>query len=821
MLVSLKWLRDYVEIPNDLDVQDLAHRLTMASAEVEGIRTIGQNWDHDLIIVGKILDLAPHPNADRLRLATVDHGTGSGQQVVCGAPNIESGQCVAFGREGAHLIEPKTGEPFTLRKATIRGLESAGMVLSERELGISDEHDGIMVLPDDAPIGTPLAEYLGDVILDVHTWPNRADTMSMVGIARELAAILDLKWNPPDGSDTEITPSYDGTLQIDIDDPKICSRYVGTIIEGLEIGPSPQWMQERLKSVGQRPINNLVDITNYVMFELGQPLHAFDLDLIRSPIRVRNAIDGELLRTLDGEERALTDDTLVITDSTGPIALAGVMGGASTEVSKTTRSIMLEAAQFDGASIRRTSTRQRLRSEASARFERGLSPDLALHAIQRATKLLVDICGGSARSGVIDVYPHPRGTQTVAVSRSRLDTIIGFHVPTDEVRRTLEILGFKVEDHDDIFTVSVPWWRMDISIPDDIAEEVIRIAGYDRLPATTLSGPIPRQELNPISILGDRLRDAFSNAGLQETISYSLTTYDVLSRVIPASMLDEKNLLRISNPQSSDRELLRPTLRHSALEGVARNVRAGMVEVALFEVARVYLTNDASSSDTADNLPDEKMMLIAAISGQDVNRWGSPSNRTLDFFDAKGVLEQVFDELGVEARFVADDEFGMLPGRIARLYGVSGPDDGRNTTSECPVGILAEVHPETLAGFGIEQSVALLELDLAQLLDYIPIRHEVRETPRFPAVEQDLALVVDEDVPAGDIQSAITNSKLVTEARVFDVYHGDTLPPGKKSVAFAIRYQDTKRTLTGNEANTEQSAIVDQLRREFGAELRN
>ena len=407
MLVSLKWLRDYVDLPDDLDVEAFAERLTMASAEVEGIERIG-DWDRDLVTVAEVLSVDQHPNADRLKLATVEYGAGEPRTVVCGAPNVAAGQRVAFAREGAELIDPRNGERSTLKPATIRGVESAGMVLSERELGLSDEHEGILELPADAPVGRALADYLGDVVLDVHTWPNRADMMNMVGIARETAAITGGSVRPHGGEPAEGDADVHDAASVAIDDPDLCARYTATVVEGVTVGPSPQWMQERLRAAGQRPINNVVDVTNYVMLELGNPLHAFDADEIVGTIVVRLAREGERLTTLDGEDRELTTDTLLITDDSGPIALAGVMGGLDSEVAEGTTRVLLEAAQFDPASIRRTSTRLRLRSEASSRFERGLAPELAARASRRATQLLVEVCGGTARRGVIDVYPRPQ-----------------------------------------------------------------------------------------------------------------------------------------------------------------------------------------------------------------------------------------------------------------------------------------------------------------------------------------------------------------------------------------------------------------------------
>ena len=808
MLVSLKWLRDYVDLPDDLDVDAFAERLTMASAEVEGVERIG-DWDRDLVTVAEVLSIDPHPNADRLKLATVEYGAGEPRTVVCGAPNVAAGQRVAFAREGAELIDPRNGERSTLKPATIRGVESAGMVLSERELGLSEAHEGILELPTDAPIGRPLADYLGDVVLDVHTWPNRADMMNMVGIARETAAITGASVRPHDSDYAEGDADVNDAAAVAIEAPDLCARYTATVVEGVTVGPSPQWMQERLRAAGQRPINNVVDVTNYVMLELGNPLHAFDADEIHGTIVVRLAREGERLTTLDGEDRELASDTLLITDDTGPIALAGVMGGLDSEVSEATTRVLLEAAQFDPSSIRRTSTRLRLRSEASSRFERGLAPELAARASRRATQLLVEVCGGTARRGVVDVYPRPQPEARVTLTRDRLDTVLGFHVPDDEVAAALGTLGFTVEraggDDGAHFEVTAPWWRTDIAIADDLAEEVVRIAGYDRLPATTVRGRVPPHEPAPEHELREGVRRALAAAGLQETISYSLTTEDVLRRVQPGGDLDANPPLRLRNTLSSDHEVLRTSLRHSLLEVVDRNLRAGADEIAIFEVGRVY----APRRDAGGPLPAEREVVTGALCGGDRDRWGSPLDRPLDFFDAKGVIEELGERLAIDFAYAPHEEHGLQAGRCARL-----------SVGGAPVGVLGEVQPDTLEAFGVERPVALFELDLAALLAAMPERRGVEPVSRFPAVEQDLALVVDEGVAAGELRSRIEQSRLVAGARVFDVYRGEQLPAGKKSIAFAIRYQALDRTLTTEDANREQGRLVNRLAGELGAEIR-
>jgi phenylalanyl-tRNA synthetase beta chain len=810
MLVSLKWLRDYVDLPADVDVDDLAHRLTMASTEVEGVTRVGELWDRELVTVGEVLAVEPHPDADRLRLATVNYGGEAPQRVVCGAPNLEVGQRIAFGREGSTLVDPRSGKMSKLKRARIRGVESSGMVLSEAELGISEEHAGIIELPADAPIGTPLADYLGDVILDVHTWPNRADTMSMVGMAREIAAIVGGTLTFPDTSHAEGERDAADVVAIEIEDPALCARYVGAVIEGIAVAPSPPWMQERLAAAGMRPINNVVDITNYVMLELGQPLHAFDLDKLQGTVGVRVAREGETLRTLDGQDRELSPDTLLISDEQGPIALAGVMGGAATEVTAGTTNVLLEAARFNPTSIRRTSSGLDLRSEASTRFERGLSSELAAYAAARATKLFVELCGGTARRGVVDAYPRPHENAEVTITRERLDRLIGVHIPSIEVELILGTLGFEIldsagDDLDGSFRVLAPWWRTDIAIADDIAEEVVRLAGYDRLPATNIRGRVAEWEPTPDVALREALRDALVGAGLQEVITYSLTTDEVLARVMPPEELNTLRPLRLRNTLSSDREVLRPTLRHALIEVVDRNVRAGANQIAVFEAGRVYLPLRAG-----DPLPDEREMVVGAVSGSDSDRWGRPTERVLDFYDAKGVLDAAFEALDVSVHYVADDVYGMAAGRTAALE-----VDGES------IGMVADVDPRTLLQFGVEQPVTLFEIDVARLLERNSGRRTVSTVSRFPAVVQDLAVVVTEDTAAGDVQAAIAGSGLVERADVFDVYRGDQVGTGKKSIAFAIRYRAPNRTLTTEDANKEQDRIIRRLEQQFGSTIRS
>jgi phenylalanyl-tRNA synthetase beta chain len=798
--VPLKWLRDYVDII--LPPQDLAHRLTMAGSEVSEILSTSGNWDK--ISVAQVVDVSRHPNADRLHLATVDLGDER-MTVVCGAPNVAPGQKVAFARVGAELIDGHSGQPAILKAARIRGVESAGMVCSEKELGLSDYHEGILVLPKDAPIGTPLGDYLGDTVLDVDITPNRPDCLSVLGIAREVAALTgQTVREPPLDYPEEGRPAKE-RAKIEIADRDLCPRYCATIIDGVRIGPSPPWLQERLLAAGLRPISNVVDVTNYVMLEVGQPLHAFDFSRIAGRrIIVRRTRPGETITTLDGSVRPLAPDMLAIADAEEAVAVAGVMGGAASEVDEGTTTILLEAANFNPASLRRTSAALKLRTDASLRFEKGLSPELAMVGVRRATRLILELAGGRAAPGVIDVYPGKQRVTRIAVTQERLRKILGVQLPVSHVRHTLMSLGFGCRWlPPDRYVVRVPYWRTDVRIPDDVAEELARVIGYDELPTTTLAGVIPPATPQPARQLRERVRDMLAAAGMQEIITYSLTDRENLAKVLSPEDLAAHPPLRVANPMSRQQEYLRTTLRASLLETLAANLRhrqAGMV--ALFETARLYLPRP-------DDLPQEVECLAGVVSGTRPDRWGHPGER-VDFFDAKAYLDFLFDRLNLPPTYEDSEDFALLPGRSgeARL-------DGQR------LALVGQVHPRVAAAFDIEQDVFLFELDLEALLPHTGKPHHYQPLSRFPAVEEDIAIVVDESVPAAQVQAIIESFSLVQRAVLFDVYTGPPVPAGKKSLAYSLAYQSFEHTLTDAEVQRERRRILERLSRQVGAELRN
>ncbi len=800
MKVSLKWLQDYVNTP--LPIHELAHKLTMAGNEVGALDFVGQHWEE--ISVGQVVSLERHPNADRLQLATIALGNET-ITVVTGAPNLEAGQKVPFARVGAQLVDGHTGELSKLKPAKIRGVKSEGMVCSEKELGISNRHEGIMVLPPEAPVGAPLSEYLGDTILDFSTTPNRPDCLSVIGIAREVAALTDQIPHIPEVSYEEPGAPIDDMVSVEIHDADLCPRYCASLVTDVKIGPSPPWMQQRILASGMRPINNVVDITNYVMLEYGQPLHAFDYKQIKGKkIIVRRARDNEALSTLDGTERRLDSGMLAIADEKDPIALAGVMGGADSEVIDTTTSILLEAASFNGASIRRTSVRLGLRSEASSRFEKSISPDLVPIALRRATQLFVELGGGKAAKGIVDAYPGREEREPILLTKNRGIQVLGVDFDTGRIVNVLTSLGFgcKQTGAPGDLLVTVPYWRTDIRLADDLIEEVARAIGYDEIPTTMLRGEIPERRPTTLLSLKDVLRDLLVACGMQEIITYSLVSQAALDKVDPQGKLGPA--LRTANPMSSEQEYLRTSLRPGLLSAFSANQRHEQDGIRLFEVGKAYFPKKAE-------LPEEREMLAGVLGGPRFDRSWHSGEDTLDFFDVKGIVEAVLRHLHLKADFEPAEDQVLLPGRTA---GIS--IDGQK------VGVLGEIHPNTSALFEISsQAVVFFELDLGKLLPFVGAAVTFEHIARFPEIARDLAVVVAERVLATHVKDIIQSFPLVSQVTLFDVYTGKPVPEGKKSLAFSVRYQSLERTLTDAEVDNTEKLIIDRIRGELEATLRS
>ncbi|MBN1640106.1 MAG: phenylalanine--tRNA ligase subunit beta [Anaerolineae bacterium] len=832
MLVPLSWLKEYVDITVPLD--ELCERLTLAGLEVAAVDRIGLPgaelaWDREAIVVGEIVAVEPHPNADRLVLAEVDYGGPELETVVTGAPNLfpYKGQRglhlkVIFAMEGAELYDGHTEgrKRMRLRRTQIRGVSSRAMVCSEKELGLGPDHTGIIVLPDDAPApGMPLVDYLGDVVLDLDLTPNLARCFSMVGVAREVSALTGAPLRLPDTSMVAPGAPVDEQVEIVIEDPDLCHRYSATIIRGVEIGPSPSWMQRRLTLAGMRPISNIVDITNYVMLELGQPLHAFDYDLLlaraqqtgrQTPaIIMRRAHEGERMETLDGVERELTPDMLMITDSGGPIAVGGVMGGVETEIHAGTRNILLESASFDFISNRRTAQALKIPSEATARFGRGVPASGTVAAAQRASELMRAIAGGTIARGVADVYPVVQPVVVVDLAVSEVERILGVAVPHEDVIAILEGLAFEVQDAGQILRVTVPQHRLDVTIAADLIEEIARVYGYDRIPTTLIDDALPPQRSNRALELEERTRDLLVGVGLQETITYPLGNLESFGKLTPgAPPPDPAAYVRLANYLTSEREFMRRTLMTSALETVRDNLRFSD-RIAIFEIGRVYWPREDH------DLPDEPRHLSIAMTGPRVPRsWLDAQAEPFGFFDLKGAIEALLVGLNVrDARFAPTQHPTFQTGRVAAL-----------SLGETEVGVLGEVHPQVREAFGLgEQRVCLAEFNLELLLERAGAPVQMASLSTYPAVYEDLAIVVERDVHADVVGELIaqTGGPMLRAVSLFDVYEGAQVGPGKKSLAYALTYQADDRTLKAEDVARIRDKIIGRLERELGAQLRS
>jgi phenylalanyl-tRNA synthetase beta chain len=747
----------------------------------------------------------PHPNADRLRLATVETGSGR-QQVVCGAPNLAVGQKIAFAVEGARIFDGHTGKAAVLKRSTIRGVESAGMVLSERELGLSENHEGILVLPNDALVGRPLVEQLGDVVFDLSTWANRADLLGVLGLAREVAALTGKELRRPASDFSPAGPKVEDLLSVEVEDEELCPRFTASVIQGVRIGPSPDWMQQRLIRHGMRPINNVVDITNYVMLETGQPMHAFDYDLVRGKkIVVRRARPGEKLTTLDGVERELQDFMGVVCDAEGPTSIAGIMGGLVSEVSDQTVNVILEAANWHPGSIRKTSSRLHLRSEAGLRFEKGLGVELTMDAQYRALHLFERLTGGKVAHGHIAVPNREWAAPVISLPKARIEQVLGLAIPESDVERILAALGFGVSMTRESIEVTVPNWRPDVRIGDDVVEEVGRIHGYDKLPTTFLRGVLPEAEPRPLESLRERLRDLATGLGFQEVITYSLVDRQQLERVVAPDDERRNEPLAVTNPVAAQDSLLRTSLRGSLLETYATNRRLVEGPLRLFEIGVEYLPTEA-------DLPHERPVLCALLGGETLDRWGRAGGEPVDFFEAKGVGETLFGSVGLEAAWRRDVAFGLLPGHTA-VASVEGRD----------VGVVARVHPATASAFDIDDAVYLVELWVEDMVALLPERPDYSPPSRFPAVRHDIAVVVDGELPAGRVVELVRSHRsrgVRVSGEVFDEYRGAGIPEGKKSLAVRLQYQADDRTLTDEQVAPIQQGLLARLEKELGARQR-
>jgi phenylalanyl-tRNA synthetase beta chain len=801
MRVPLEWLHDYCE-PH-MDAHTLAQRLALTGTEVERVEHHGVLGSENFV-VGHVLERKKHPDADRLNICMVDIGGSAPSQIVCGAPNVAAGQTVAVARPGAVMPDGTK-----LKKAKLRGVESRGMILSERELQLSDEHTGIMVLEDGVAPGSPLAEavQISTDVLVLEITPNRPDCLGIYGVAREVAAATGAQLKP---APWEQDPGSFGALEgIEITNEAgrdLCPRFTARIFDGVEIGPSPLWLKARLMAAGQRPISNVVDISNYVMLLTGQPMHAFDYDRIAGRrLNVRRASAGEQLTTLDDQARTLDDQIVLIEDADGPTSLAGVMGGARSEVSATTTTVLSEVATWNGPNIHHTGLKLALRSEALARNEKSLQPEQTLWAQAVATKLFIEVCGASVRPGTIDVGGAGPAPLTIRLRDARVSGLLGVTIRRERCKQLLETIGFDATEVADGLDVTVPdFRRADITREADLIEEVARLDGLENLPATLPARHTAVGRLTPAQRLRRRAEDALAGQGLNEIVGWSFTGPELAQKL---QLIQADTPVTLANPMSSEQSQLRTTLLGSLLDVAARNRDRGADAIALFESGAVYQGNSIS----AEHLPEEPHQLGAILAGPARRAsWRDQRPPEADFFAAKGVLAGLLTTLGLDWEVRSGSAAFLHPGRAASVL-VGGEE----------VGWLGEIHPNVAARWDFDGTVAGFELSLSAITPPEPV--QFRDLVSFPAVHEDLAIVVAEAVTASELLRVIRESgaPLVQETEVFDVYREEArLGAGMKSVAVRLSYRASDRTLTDDEVARQRQLIVNALAKELEGTIR-
>ena len=797
MLVSYNWLKQYTNIEDN--ATDLAEKITRGGIEVEGVEYLADNISN--VVVGYVETKEKHPDAEKLNVCTVNVGEEDKLQIVCGAPNVDAGQYVIVAKVGATLPGIK------IKKAKLRGVESQGMICSLKELGLNQSvvpknyQDGIYVFESEQKLGADAVEVLGlnDYILDLSITPNRADALSMRGLAYELGALYNQKVT---FADSEVEENYSDTELKVVVESDSCKNYLGQVVKNIEVKDSPLWLQTRLMNSGIRPINNIVDITNFVLLEFGQPMHAFDKDLVGNSIVVRNAKEGEVLETLDGEERKLKESDLVITDGTKPIALGGVMGGKNTEVSNNTKNIILESAYFNPVSIRRTSAAHGLRSDSSARFEKGIDPNMQKAAIQRAVELILELCPNATVEASVGVV-NKEEEKEVVISTSYINNYLGITLSTEEITSILESLSFSVEVNGEELTVKIPTRRPDISIKQDLVEEVIRIYGYDNLASTlpkfskTTKGGLTYSQ----RAIRD-LRKVYVGLGFNDTINYSLVSDEESTQYT----LDNHHKVRLMMPMTETHSTLRQSLIPGLLNTVQYNVARKQKDLKLLEIGRVFF----GSGD--DNIqPKETLYLSGALTGEENStKWLNESS-VIDFYTAKGYLEVIFERLGLDEKVLYKKEKidGMHPGRTAEVY-----------LGEKLIGFIGEIHPVVASDKDLNETY-VFEINLDEVISESKVKPKYEEVTKYPEITRDIAMLVDLADEYQNIYDVIEsiNSKLITKIELFDLYVGPELLVGKKSIALTITYSDKQKTLTDEEVTKVHEKVLKALD-EYGAIIR-
>lgn len=799
MIISYNWLREYVEF--DSTPQQLADRLTMAGLEVEALTCLGCGIEG--VIVGQIESMSPHPDAEKLTICDVSTGSEV-LPIVCGAKNMKPGDKVPLALVGASLPGG-----LKIKKAKLRGVTSLGMLCSEKELGLAEQSAGLMILPEEFEVGTDIVQAAGldDWTMELNVTPNRSDCLSIYGVARDVAAIVRGRLKEPDTAVKETGASIKGLINIEVEDEKLCPRYAGRVVKGVKVGPSPFWLRRRLQSVGVRSINNIVDITNYVLMDMGHPLHAFDYDLLGDrKIIVRAAAEGELFTTLDGVERKLTSGMLLICDGSRPVALAGVMGGQNSEVSDATRDVFLEAAYFEPSSIRRTSKRVGLHTEASHRFERGTDPEGLIAALDMAAKMIEEIAGGKVATGRADEYPVPVVMPEVEVRVDSVNRLLGTELETQEVSDLLGRLQIAVAvKGEGVITAKAPAFRPDLTREADMIEEVARIHGFGKIKSSLPAATIFPRTVDPGQVPSSVVKNLLMDSGYNEVVNYSFVDPRDIERLGLGEDDPRRSLIRLQNPLTEEQSVMRTTLIPSLLRNMDWNMKRGVRDIKIFEISKVFLTS-------GPGLPDEQLRVSGlAVGSRTGGMWDGQGGK-VDFFDVKGAVEDVLDALRVEGSvFKAADEPFLHPGKAAWVM-VGGKE----------AGLLGQLHPDVAAAFDLPAEAYVFELNLQELIALSATKPKYRPLPRYPAIERDVAAIITDDIPAHRVQKTIESLKidLVEDVRLFDYYAGKPIPEGKKSLAYTITYRSPNRTLTDEEVNEVHHGVITALREKLGAEIR-
>lgn len=809
MRISWNWLLSLVDL--DITPRDAADVLTSTGLEVESVEAIEPVKGMLAgVVVAEVLECAKHPDADRLSVCRVNVGTGEPLGIVCGAPNVAAGQKVLVATVGT-MLHPVSGEPLTIKKSKIRGVESLGMICAEDELGLGESHAGILVLDPSAHVGTPAAQELGlnaDFALEIGLTPNRADAMSHIGVARDLVAALNvrnnanvrLKW--PDVDGFAIGSGADA-VSVEVQATDACPRYAGLTLTNVKVAASPDWLLERLRSIGLKPINNVVDVTNFVQHELGQPLHAFDADkLAGKRIVVRMATEGESFTTLDGKERKLSMNDLVIADGEKPACIAGVFGGLNSGVSESTMSIFLESACFNATTLRRTARRHGLNTDASFRFERGVDPEITVYALKRAALLLQEVAGADVPAGFTDNVSSPSVWNNVTLHHDRLASMLGVRMDQTETRRVLEALDCRIVKEDAAaITVEVPPYRVDVTREADLIEEVVRIIGFDcvPLPERLMMPAIVRDEVT-LEGMQRQLSAHMAARGFREVMTPSLVNGE---RTVKLNAGTETSLVRLKNPLSAELDVMRPTMLFGLLQSAAHNIARQQRNLRLFESGRIY--------DVADGKTVEQERMAFIITGQNGSESWRTNARPADATDIAAEIEMLSKRLGMNNGPAGSAEHPLLRNTAERM-------NGKAVFAFC-----GEVLPEVLKAFDVNQPMFYAEVDVATCKNVLAKRRTVfTPVPRFPSVRRDLSLLLDNAVTFAALERVARQSerKLLREVALFDVYEGDKLPEGKKSYALSFILQDAEMTLTDDQVEKAMGRIREAFGKELGAELR-